>query len=397
VSPEDGFLRAICSEPEDDTPRLVYADYLEEHGDDFGRARAEFIRLQIDLARQKEDSPQRRERAFRARHLLDQYRARWLAPFQRFCLHDVAFARGFVEKVGLMLEDLLSHAGDLFGASPIRRLWVTELYGQTGDLACIPADNQLAELDLCGDMIDGGSLEVLARQSNLGRLRVLGLLFNDIDDAAARLLCELPFYRRLSLIRCGGNPLAEEARGRLTTYFGPRISFIAERDEDHLYAIGNDCFTAGFGRDHTQVLLYGTGTELLMLLFDHEGNLLGLQRRGVSEPARPAGAWQKLPMETRKAYLAECDANWGAVRKAWLEELDYQPATIRVKGFGLEGGWGIHPSPDGWVRVLSAAEHPERENALSWLDRWLAEGKFAFVFRTGGDWWLNREGEVTDT
>lgn len=41
------FVRAICSAPEDDTPRLVYADWLEEHGQ---ADRAEFVRLQIRIA-----------------------------------------------------------------------------------------------------------------------------------------------------------------------------------------------------------------------------------------------------------------------------------------------------------------------------------------------------------
>jgi uncharacterized protein (TIGR02996 family) len=42
------FLRAICAAPDDDTPRLVYADFLEEAGDP---DRAAFVRLQCELAR----------------------------------------------------------------------------------------------------------------------------------------------------------------------------------------------------------------------------------------------------------------------------------------------------------------------------------------------------------
>lgn len=43
------LLDAILDAPEDDLPRLVYADHLEEFGDAEDRARAEFIRLQIAL------------------------------------------------------------------------------------------------------------------------------------------------------------------------------------------------------------------------------------------------------------------------------------------------------------------------------------------------------------
>ena len=44
---DDAFLQAILETPDDDTPRLIYADWLDEHGD---VARAEFIRLQCRLA-----------------------------------------------------------------------------------------------------------------------------------------------------------------------------------------------------------------------------------------------------------------------------------------------------------------------------------------------------------
>lgn len=44
------FLAAILADPADDTPRLIYADWLEEHGDAAGRAQAELIRVQCRIA-----------------------------------------------------------------------------------------------------------------------------------------------------------------------------------------------------------------------------------------------------------------------------------------------------------------------------------------------------------
>lgn len=44
------LLRAIAQQPAEDTPRLMLADYLEECGDASDRARAEFIRVQVELA-----------------------------------------------------------------------------------------------------------------------------------------------------------------------------------------------------------------------------------------------------------------------------------------------------------------------------------------------------------
>lgn len=47
MSERDGFLRCILENPADDVARLVFADWLDEHGEE---ERAEFIRVQVELA-----------------------------------------------------------------------------------------------------------------------------------------------------------------------------------------------------------------------------------------------------------------------------------------------------------------------------------------------------------
>jgi uncharacterized protein (TIGR02996 family) len=44
---EAALLRAIRANPDEDTPRLAYADWLDEHDQP---ERAEFIRVQVQLA-----------------------------------------------------------------------------------------------------------------------------------------------------------------------------------------------------------------------------------------------------------------------------------------------------------------------------------------------------------
>jgi len=48
MSDHDALLAAICAEPDEDTPRLVFADWLDEHDQS---ERAAFMRAQIELAR----------------------------------------------------------------------------------------------------------------------------------------------------------------------------------------------------------------------------------------------------------------------------------------------------------------------------------------------------------
>ncbi len=67
MSPDEfALMQAIRANPPDNTPRLVYADFLEERGDESSVARAEFIRVQCSGT-----NPERAEA------LLAEYRERW--------------------------------------------------------------------------------------------------------------------------------------------------------------------------------------------------------------------------------------------------------------------------------------------------------------------------------
>src|SRR4051794_3229291 len=97
MTQEDALLRAIRAEPEDDWPRLVYADWLEERGD----PRAEFIRAQCALAGLPPADPRRPGLEARAQELLREHHARWVEPVCSLLgVPDawVTFRRGFVER-----------------------------------------------------------------------------------------------------------------------------------------------------------------------------------------------------------------------------------------------------------------------------------------------------------
>ena len=54
MTPHDALYSAICAQPDEDTPRLAFADLVDEDGDS---ARAAFIRTQVELARAPEYDP----------------------------------------------------------------------------------------------------------------------------------------------------------------------------------------------------------------------------------------------------------------------------------------------------------------------------------------------------
>src|SRR3954451_5218968 len=94
----DAFLQAILDEPDDDTPRLVFADWLDERGD---VGRAGVIRVQCELARWVPEGGRRRLLQARERELRAAHRDEWLGGIRAFCA--ATFERGF-PKVALSVR-----------------------------------------------------------------------------------------------------------------------------------------------------------------------------------------------------------------------------------------------------------------------------------------------------
>ncbi|HUR52974.1 MAG TPA: TIGR02996 domain-containing protein, partial [Gemmataceae bacterium] len=129
----DALLATILAEPDEDTPRLMFADWLEEEG---RRERAEFIRTQIELARTPERDVvpwNRRVVALQAteKRILALRFAEWVAamraaggPLEGLGT-NVQFRRGFVEVAWISASWFVDQAEALFRAVPLRDLRVS--------------------------------------------------------------------------------------------------------------------------------------------------------------------------------------------------------------------------------------------------------------------------------
>jgi uncharacterized protein (TIGR02996 family) len=95
MSDEKALLAAIWEHPYEDTPRLVYADWLQEQGGDANTARAEFIRIQCERARLDEDAPESGALLEREARLLEAHLNLWLAPLPPAVRLYGPFERGF--------------------------------------------------------------------------------------------------------------------------------------------------------------------------------------------------------------------------------------------------------------------------------------------------------------
>ena len=196
---EDGFLSSILADPDDDVPRLVYADWLEDHGEP---RRAAFIRAQCRLARLDEDDPGRpslvREEAEYLPKALAALEAKprpaWLAKLPGRVPQGLGFARGFPASWTTTANRFIQKAAELTSAVPIQHARLTNLRDSVDALARCPALANLVSLDLSDEGLPPDALRVLIATQHLGKLRRLcyrnGQLTNEkaIDLARAEWL-----------------------------------------------------------------------------------------------------------------------------------------------------------------------------------------------------------------
>src|SRR5262245_3280499 len=182
----DALLQSVLADPDADAPRLVYADWLEEHGEP---ERAEVIRTQVELARLPADDRRHRPLARREQALLTAHRDHWLADLG--LLHPCEFRRGFVEHADLHATTFLTGADDLFRRTPLRsvRMALTrpDFLGALRMLASLPVLARLRELSFYGTEMGDEGARILAGSAYLHPTRLI-LRQHRLTSAAARAL-----------------------------------------------------------------------------------------------------------------------------------------------------------------------------------------------------------------
>jgi uncharacterized protein (TIGR02996 family) len=145
MSDRDALLSAICAQPDEDTPRLVFADWCDEYGEP---ERAAFIRAQVELARTPSWEPfavRYRWHASNARAVLG-FRAE-LLPVDGFHVEwdEHPFHRGFGWALRVRtLSEWVERVEPLFARQPIGK--VTFWHGVLDDWYRVAASEHLRHL-----------------------------------------------------------------------------------------------------------------------------------------------------------------------------------------------------------------------------------------------------------
>lgn len=150
----EDLLAAVLAHPEDDAPRLAYADWLDRHGDP---DRAAFLRVQIARTRFAPDDPADDELE-RRDHLLLNRHPEWIAeagsPWHR---QFPIFRRGYLDDVHCEAGELVSRVEPLARRTPLRGLRVSvapdDPLPDPGRLAFLP---RLRRLCVTGEGGPGG-------------------------------------------------------------------------------------------------------------------------------------------------------------------------------------------------------------------------------------------------
>jgi uncharacterized protein (TIGR02996 family) len=255
------LLQGVKENPADDAPRLVLADWLEEHGD----PRGELVRLQVHLAREGEEGPEREEWRRREEELRGRHAAAWVGPLQPL-LRDWSFHRGLL-RLNVHTTKLLTRQGTALAATEayawvdgvrfrsittegLRRFTLSPLWPalnalvlwncQVGDegvctvadapgivpfatlifeynglgpnaaaaLAASPRVAGLTDLLLRNNRIGPAGAAALAASPHLGRLTTLDLYDNRIGDEGVTALAGSPNLAHLTTLRLDGNDIS---------------------------------------------------------------------------------------------------------------------------------------------------------------------------------------------
>jgi uncharacterized protein (TIGR02996 family) len=237
MTDRNALLRAIAANPDDDTPRLIYADLLDELGGDANTARARFIRLQIDLVR----NPGRSwfansERLCEVSRLAGQFADKWLDELPKWAAAEARkqrlraddFPRGFLAAFRANPGTFAAQGNQLLDRAPVRRIVAPNLRQQigsrkflhapvllrvrelvlpeaSGDLVALLMSTSrvlsaVEELDLSGSgLTDAGAVD-LARAVDLGNVRTLAIRGTALTAAGAAALLSSVWLPKLTTL-----------------------------------------------------------------------------------------------------------------------------------------------------------------------------------------------------
>jgi uncharacterized protein (TIGR02996 family) len=198
---DEPFIAAIVAAPDDDAPRLVYADWLQDRKD----PRGELISLQCLLATKPND----KKLKAREKTLLDSHAKTWLEPLARLDVVSCEWSRGFIEKAHVPGTTLAAKASAIFAAVPLLRKLETSLFSAS-NAKKVAGLRQLGRVESLRYVANGDQIRrnaeihaTFLRSPHLSKLTHLAAL-DDLGNEAVQVLVANPALAQLRSLQLDG-------------------------------------------------------------------------------------------------------------------------------------------------------------------------------------------------
>lgn len=395
----DSFLQALRAEPENDQLALIFADWLEENGDD---ARAELIRVNVEVHGQEQPH---RDHALWARYkqaltpLVEEFRIK-VAPEEWMWHLSFRFRRGFVHHLELPVRWLVEWSDAIEREAPLlEKLTVGRVHGWGKQLAQCPLLEKITELEV-ESWISVADAKAIASSPHLKQLQSLEIWLGEggredtnilkaFAQGAKNAYPELNELRIIAIPGCSQKTVDSANR-----HLGRPIAK-AVLPDPRLYPLTADFSTylfAGHLPDSTQLLVeapYIKQVPCRLLHFTPDGQQISVE---------------ELPLPPE--CLPDLEDRWGdahvpKVREYLERERDFKPGIIYVQhishpteNFSLGNGdhecMGYPDDPD---EAPENWEEPMGNTTGS--VHWLKEGDYTFWY--GSPVTVSSDGKVVST
>jgi uncharacterized protein (TIGR02996 family) len=227
------LLSDAVENSDDDTSRLVFADWLDDHGGESDRAWAEFIRLECAAAK----LPASHKKDERRQALLAAHAAAWFGPVaDKSIVREYETDRGFVSLIELPPNQFTAHAAAMFEHCPlIEEVFLTHVgfwkrcfarpewakvsrfgaadFMMTAQAAVRLAESasmcNLRELNLACSAVGPRGGAAIGRSPHLSRLESLDLLDSHVQDRGATAILTGRQFAGLTELVLAGNDLTD--------------------------------------------------------------------------------------------------------------------------------------------------------------------------------------------
>ncbi len=210
------LMAAILANPDEDTPRLALADWLDEHGDAHDQARAAFIRLQIEAAKRGDSQPEPDPAQ----------KAEWLKPLAplvgkviTYPPAEIVWSRGLLSYLLFQTGEFLQKAHQKASPDALAAVGVEHItfYSETkkfAALAASPAIRWTAGVQYPG--ADDASLAAFGASPEWAHLSELGFTQAKATDAGLKAFAKTAGQKKLRRFGFAARGGMSTARGKYT-------------------------------------------------------------------------------------------------------------------------------------------------------------------------------------